>query len=298
MRNPTSLKQEAQELTPEQRLLALEADRPVLIEKIALCDKLQLQVNYVCSQLPAMQGYIKSLEDQQEAILRHISTFQDQLLSALNCMQEMKVKNSETIEKFSGLCKASSDSSQVAIGDLRSSLQSHKEETNNKVFKLASMEYVDSQDVQINGARAEGQMKLESTVEEVLRQMRELKQHVDRFFDITATKAFATMSSATVDSSLSERISKLEDSLKTPIENLTHQLSAVTMDVIMMKKNKQEPQELIDAAKQDLEHRLKLVTLDSSNASLRSLNSEQKIAMLERRIENIDLRVKKGEIKA
>lgn len=297
MRNPTSFKQEPQELTPEQRISTLEEDRPVLIDKIALCDKLQLQMDFVSSQLPAIQLYIKKLEEDQEWMKQRFSTLQDQLISTVQRMQELKSQHLESVEKFSGLCKASSDSSQVAIGELRRSLQSHKEETNSRMMKFASIEYVDAQDTQTNGLRAEGHLKQEANIEEVLRQVRELKQHCDRFFDIAATKAFTTMSCASVDTVLSERLGKLEDSIKTPLQQAKDQLNAVTMDVIMLKKSQTDPQQIVDAAKQDIEHRLGLVTLDSSNACLRSQNAEQKLAYLERKIENMDLRIKKTEVK-
>lgn len=290
-----SFKQPVKDLTDSQRIEALEQDRPVLIEKLALCDRIQAQANNLESTVRELKKRFDDTEDFRKSLTIDLQLIKSQIDDVLQRTNELRLQNKDAHERAVYLVKAANDSAMESTNNLRKEflgkLDNIAESFSNSVRSSTFQEFIKA-----ITSTVEAIQELSSTRHsEVMRQVKDLREHFNRTADVMCSKSYLAEQLENTVQRVNKSIAANDNDRDKLDQSLSSRIESLRLEVAQLKASLKEPQELVDKAIAEVDKKLQLITLDASNACLRSQHTDQKFPILERRLENIDLRLKKVE---
>lgn len=283
-------------LSSEQRIEELERKYSILLERIQIYDNfvdisknnglsLQCSLKDISKHSEALQNIRKEYDELRAyyfTLTQKHNDLRDSVPASLNKLQENLEKAQAKSDVNIAQLQGSHNGFQFVLSDLQ---KDSAKKDDFKAFQVYVMELLASQKKDVLEAEKKikeiqivlGEMSAKKT--EILILVEAIKNDLSDFSKSTSATGFSTF----------EKI----ESLKKIIEDIKLD---VQIKLDSFKSPQKDPSDMINAAKSEILSKLEAVTLDSNNAMLKSSNSSHQIMILEKKMENINLTLKKLEL--
>jgi len=297
MSDARSFAQDNTEKTPEERLALLEAKIPSYQDRIAaydaLFDEMHALVLKIEMEKEKTDGYKKAIDSLGE----NVAKLHNLQVERVNGLQSDLIEHAGTSAKIISGQSDIQGSVTKMLDDVKGGMATLKKTQDEALATKANAAEVGALQVTINkNAAQHAQMfnDLRKSVDGIVSQLEsDIKSTKDNSISpaafissidlintqVTALKADSANSKAALPSvSL-----QLECKIAKAIDDLRNELTS-------------KPSDLVDF-KNDILKKLEAIALDASSANLRSQNSDKKVFLLEKQLENAQLLIKKLELK-
>jgi len=287
------------DLTPEQRIEVLESVIPALRERLQTYDSAIGEVRQVKSSLEGQTSRIAELETLLRNLLNEFNAHKSETskvhsnlnssISELNgTLSAVKsaltasissvtasLENSKSVVQQQMNDKLGSTELERVKKDLYSSISELRSEIKGNSFDIATLVKTAHNQNDKNYA-SEGKFSLlDSSLQAVTN-------------DINALKSNIISSRADAKSSLDTHTLEVSSHIASALEPINKRLQDL--------KTEASGSSYLESLKTELSKKMESIALDASNAALRASNSSQQILILEKKIENINLLLKKHEL--